>query len=159
MKAMKNNILTLFLTVTMRQKVPLGIALVAGTCISSAQTFTSSGIWYDIIPGKLNTDSLLVQKGFKMKYSGPKKQGGFLSCYFNKKSDEWMFIHANVQNQITFISYLLPTLEKYKKNLLEKKQLLPGEEVQAMGKTRQENKIYYDLGYIIKRPELSDQKE
>ncbi|MCQ9637902.1 hypothetical protein MP478_00765 [Chryseobacterium sp. WG14] len=156
---MKNNILTLFLTVTMRQKVPLGIALVAGTCISSAQTFTSSSIWYDIIPGKLNRDSLLVQKGFKMKYSGPKKQGGFLSCYFNKKSDEWMFIHANDQNQVTTISYLLPTLQKYKKNLIDKKQLLPGEEVQAMGKTIQENKIYYDLGYSFKRPESPDHKE
>lgn len=86
-----------------------------------------------------------------MQYSGPKKLGGNLSCYFNKKADEWLFIHDNEQWQTINVSYLLPTLKQYKNNQVEKKLLLQGEEVTPMGKTYQESKVYYHLIYTFKK--------
>ncbi|UHO39499.1 hypothetical protein H5J24_05225 [Chryseobacterium capnotolerans] len=127
------------------------IALISGVFLSSAQTLTSSEIWYKLIENKTNTDSILTQKGFKMMYSGPKKLGGHLSCYFNKKADEWLFIHDNEQWQTTNVSYLLPTLQKYRNNQVEKKLLLQGEEVNPMGKTYHENKAYYHLVYTFEK--------
>lgn len=82
-----------------------------------------------------------------MQYSGPKKLGGYISCYFNKKANEWLFIHDDEQWQTTNVAYLLPTLKKYKNNQIEKKLLLQGEEVTPMGKTYQEGKVYYHLMY------------
>ncbi|REC61955.1 hypothetical protein DRF65_13085 [Chryseobacterium pennae] len=131
----------------MKINILLFIALNSGISMFSAQTLTSSEVWYKLFSKKVNTDSLLTQKGFKMKYSGPKKLGGNLSCYFNKKADEWLFIHDNEQWQTTGVSYLLPTLTKYKNNQVEKKLLLQGESVTPMGKTYQENKLYYHLVY------------
>ncbi|MDN3692093.1 hypothetical protein QWZ06_07390 [Chryseobacterium tructae] len=124
-------------------------ALISGIFLSSAQTLTPSEILYKIIPNKMNADSLLTQKGFTLKYSGPKKLGGNLSCYFNKRFDEWIFIHDNEQGQTTSFSYLLPSLQKYQKNKVEKKLLLQGEKVTPMGKTYQENKMYYHLIYTF----------
>lgn len=135
----------------MKRFILFFVVLISGIFLSSAQTLTSSEIWYTLMPNKINTDSLLTKKGFKMKYSGPKKLGGNLSCYFNKKSDEWLFIHDNEQWQTTHVSYLLPTLKKYKNNQSEKKLLLQGEEVTPMGKTYQENKIYYHLIYTFEK--------
>lgn len=109
------------------------------------------------MPGKVNADSLLNKKEFKLKYSGPKKQGGNLSCYFNKKSDEWLFIHTDQLDKTTQISYLLPTLKKYQKNRVEKL-LSPEQEINPMGKTYQENRIYYHLVYVWKRSGPSDIK-
>ncbi|MEJ5106341.1 hypothetical protein [Chryseobacterium sp. MYb328] len=131
----------------MKINILLFIALTSGISMFSAQTLTSSEVWYKLFSKKVNTDSLLTQKGFKMKYSGPKKLGGNLSCYFNKKADEWLFIHDNEQWQTTGVSYLLPTLKKYQSNQVEKKLLLQGESVTSMGKTYQENKLYYHLVY------------
>ncbi|MGU3375842.1 hypothetical protein [Chryseobacterium sp. M5A1_1a] len=131
----------------MKQRVLILIAITTGVFLSSAQTLTSSNIWYDIMPNKANTDSLLTKKGFKIQYSGPKKMGGNLSCYFNKKYNEWLFIDDNNQGKTTQVSYLLPTLKKYQKNQVDKKLLLLGEEVSPMGKTYQEGKIYYHLTY------------
>lgn len=135
----------------MKRYLLLLIILISGISLFSAQTLTSSEIWYNLISGKVNTDSLLIQKGFKMKYSGPKKLGGNLSCYFNKKADEWLFIHDDEQWKTTSVSYLLPTLKKYKTNQVEKKLLLQGEEVTSMGKTYQEGKVYYHLIYRFEK--------
>ncbi|WP_106915204.1 hypothetical protein [Chryseobacterium aurantiacum] len=142
----------------MNQKILIFIALTTGIFLSSAQTLTSSEIWYDIMSNGVNTDRLLTQKGFKLKYSGPKKMGGHLACYFNKKSDEWLFINDNEQGKTTQVSYLLPTLKKYKKNQIEKKRLLMGEEVKPMGKTYQESKIYYHLTYTFEKVETPPAK-
>ncbi|MDR2235897.1 MAG: hypothetical protein LBE92_07215 [Chryseobacterium sp.] len=136
------------------KKIILLITIVGGIWFSPAQTLTSPGIWYEVIPAKINTDSLLTKKGFILKYSGPKKQGGNLACYFHKKADEWLFIHTNEKQQTTQVSYLLPSLKKFLKNWVDKKQLLPGEEVVDMGKTFQENRTYYHLIYKFERPEL-----
>ncbi|WP_160138605.1 hypothetical protein [Chryseobacterium sp. c4a] len=133
----------------MKYKILFFTALISGIFLSSAQTLTPSEIWYTLIPNKINTDSLLIKKGFTMKYSDPKKLGGNLACYFNKKFDEWLFINDNEQGQTTSVSYLLPDLKKYKNNLIEKKLLSQGEEVTPMGKTYQENKIYYHLVYTF----------
>lgn len=127
------------------------MVLISGIFLSSAQTLTSSEIWYTLMSKKINTDNLLTKKGFRMKYSGPKKLGGNLACYFNKKSDEWLFIHDNEQGQTTTVDYLLPTLKKYQNNQVEKKLSLQGEEVTPMGKTYQENKIYYHLIYTFEK--------
>lgn len=135
----------------MKYKILLFIAITSGIFPASAQTLTSSEIWYKLISSKMNTDSLLTKKGFKMQYSGPKKLGGNLSCYFNKKADEWLFIHDNEQWQTINVSYLLPTLKQYKNNQVEKKLLLQGEEVTPMGKTYQESKVYYHLIYTFKK--------
>lgn len=135
----------------MKHSIIFFIAFISGVFLSSAQTLTSSEIWYSLIPNKINTDSLLTKKGFKIKYSGPKKLGGNLACYFNKKFDEWLFIHDNEQGQTTNVYYLLPTLKKYQHNQVEKKLLLQGEEVTPMGKTYQENKIYYQLIYTFEK--------
>ncbi len=144
---------------SMKYPILLFFVLVSGIFLSSAQTLTSSDIWYKLILGKMDTDSLLAQKGFKMKYSGPKKLGGYISCYFNKKADEWLFIHDDEQWQTTNVAYLLPALKKYKSNLTEKKLLLQGEEVTPMGKTYQEGKVYYHLMYRfekLKAPPVKD---
>ncbi|AZA77335.1 hypothetical protein EG347_07345 [Chryseobacterium sp. G0186] len=133
----------------MKQNILIIVAITTGVFLSSAQTLTSSNIWYDIMTHKVDSDSLLTQRGFKLKYSGPKKMGGNLACYFNKKYDEWLFINDNDQGKTTQVSYLLPTLQKYKKNLIEKKLLLLGEEVSPMGKTYQESKLYYHLTYTF----------
>lgn len=135
----------------MKYKILFFTALISGIFLSSAQTLTPSEIWYTLIPNKINTDSLLIKKGFTMKYSGPKKLGGNLACYFNKKFDEWLFINDNEQGQTTSVSYLLPSLKKYKNNLIEKKRLSQGEEVAPLGKTYQENKIYYHLVYTFEK--------
>jgi len=136
------------------KKILLFAMFTTGVFISKAQTLTPSGIWYDVIPAKMNTDSLLTKKGFTLKYGGPKKQGGTLYCYVNKKADEWLFIHTDKGEITSQVSYLLPSLKKYRKNLISKKLLLPGEEVIGMGKTFQENKIYYHLIYTFQKPEM-----
>lgn len=136
---------------SMKYAILLFFVLISGIFLPSAQTFTPHDIWYKVISSKMNTDSLITQKGFKMKYSGPKKLGGYLSCYFNKKADEWLFIHDDEQWQTINVSYLLPTLKKYKNNQIEKKLLSQGEEVTPMGKTYQENKIYYHLIYTFEK--------
>lgn len=135
----------------MRSKIVLFTILISGIFLSPAQTLTPSEIWYKIIPHRINTDSLLIQKGFKLKYSGPKKLGGNLACYYNKNFDEWLFINDNQEGQTTNISYLLPSVKKYQKNQVEKKLLLQGEEVNPMGKTYQENKLYYHLTYTFEK--------
>ncbi|PWN67831.1 hypothetical protein [Chryseobacterium oncorhynchi] len=142
----------------MKQKILILIAITTGFFLSSAQTLTSSNIWYDVMPNGAKADSLLTQKGFKLKYSGPKKMGGNLACYFNKKFDEWLFINDNEQGKTTQISYLLPTLKKYQKNQTEKKLLLMGEEVNPLGKTYQEGKIYYHLTYTFEKRETPSAK-
>lgn len=133
----------------MKQNILIIATIITGVFLSSAQTLTSANIWYDIMTHSVDSDSLLTQKGFKLQYSGPKKMGGSLACYFNKKFDEWLFINDNDQGKTTQVSYLLPSLQKYKKNQIEKKLLLLGEEVSPMGKTYQENKIYYHLTYTF----------
>ncbi|AZA93829.1 Uncharacterised protein [Chryseobacterium nakagawai] len=143
----------------MRHKIVFFITLISGMFLPSAQTLTPSEIWHQLIPKKFNTDSLLTQKGFKIKYSGPKKLGGNLSCYFNKKYNEWIFIHDNEQEQTTSFSYLLPTLKKYKNNQVEKKLLVQGEKVAPMGKTYHENKLYYHLIYTFENYKASSLKE
>lgn len=143
----------------MKHPILLFFVFVSGIFLTSAQTLTPSDIWYKLIPNKMNTDNFLTQKGFKMKYSGPKKLGGNISCYFNKKADEWLFIHDDEQWRTTSVSYLLPTLKKYKNNLIEKKLLSQGEEVSPMGKTSQENKIYYQLVYAFEKYSVPPVKE
>ncbi|WP_347219355.1 hypothetical protein [Chryseobacterium sp.] len=143
----------------MKINLLLFIALTSGIPMFSAQTLTSSEVWYKLFSKNVNTDSLLTQKGFKMKYSGPKKLGGNLSCYFNKKADEWLFIHDDEQWQTTSVSYLLPALKKYQNNQIDKKLLLQGESVTSMGKTYQENKLYYHLVYRFEKYLIPPAKE
>ncbi|OPB96756.1 hypothetical protein BAS10_06815 [Elizabethkingia meningoseptica] len=143
----------------MKHKTAILTALIVGTLSFHAQTLTPSNIWYDVINNHNNTDNLLHKKGFKLKYNAPKKQGGGLSCYFNKQYNEWLFIHNNEQNQTTQVSYLLPTLQKYLKNMVDKKQLLAGEDVEAKGKTSMDNKLYYHLIYTFQKPELPSAKK
>lgn len=64
----------------------------------------------------------------------------------NKKQDEWLFIHEDTIGKLS-VNYLLPTLQKYNHNYVDKKLLLNGEVQCSLGKTIQNGKIYYQMRY------------
>ncbi|MBB2148314.1 hypothetical protein [Pedobacter gandavensis] len=92
---------------------------------------------------------MLKKKGFSEVYSGPKKQGGFLSLYHNKQAQEYLFINYTDSGKTTTITYYLPTKAKYLNLQVEKKNLKAGEEIKPFGTTTyNDGKKYYQIGFM-----------
>lgn len=108
-----------------------------------AQALTPNNIWYEVIKSSGDYEAFLKAHGFKEKYSGPKKQGGWISCYRNLKADEWLYVYSNDSFRVNQVTYEVPALKKYLATHIENKKLLPGEEYTPMGRVYNQNKIYY----------------
>ncbi|WP_084286938.1 hypothetical protein [Pedobacter nyackensis] len=114
-----------------------------------AQTFRYPGI-FDFWdgPGKLHPQ-MLKKKGFSEVYGGPKKQGGFIYLYHNKKAQEYLFINYTDSGKMSTITYYLPTKAKYLNLQVDKKTLNVGEEITPHGTTLyNDGKKYYQVSFM-----------
>ncbi|WP_316820217.1 hypothetical protein [Pedobacter gandavensis] len=113
-----------------------------------AQTFNSPQI-FDFWKGSGSLHpQMLKKKGFSEVYSGPKKQGGFLSLYHSKQAQEYLFIHYTDSGKTSTITYYLPTKAKYLNLQAEKKNLNATEELTAHGiTTYNDGKKYYQISF------------
>ncbi|MCX2449775.1 hypothetical protein OQX61_00710 [Pedobacter sp. PLR] len=92
---------------------------------------------------------MLKKKGFTEVYGGPKKQGGFIYLYHNKKAQEYLFIHYTDSSKTSSITYYLPTKAKYLNFQIDKKTLNPGEEMSPHGTTTyNDGKKYYQVSFM-----------
>ena len=129
-----------------RIKLIVFIFLFAGEAVH-AQTLSPSGIWAVI--NQKGSSAPFAEKGFKVVYGGPKKQGGFITLIRHKTGREYLFIDADSANIVRNISYYVPDKKAYMNLMTEKKQLLSGEDYAPMGLVEYEGKKYYHVTFSI----------
>lgn len=52
---------------------------------------------------------------FRTVYSGPKKEGGLLTCLHNKNADEFLFVDRKDDSTLQTITYYIPDYASYNK--------------------------------------------
>lgn len=97
----------------------------------------------NIVSNKKTEISFFVGKHFKLKYSGPRKQGGLISHFENKQEDELLFLYDDDDGNFQQLNYYLPTKEKYLKLFSSLKSI----DINSTksGKTFENGKLYYQL--------------
>lgn len=125
---------------------------------AKAQSLTQADI-FSYFGQKVNTEAL-QQKGFKEKYYGIKKAGGYLGNYENKTTDQYLFINADSSGIIIFIDLYMPADKKVWKGLgLEKKQLNVGEDYKITGKTIYLNRKYTIVSFYREKPVIKPKQD
>ena len=132
----------------MKHTLLLLLFLVTGAL--KAQSLSSDDLYVLCSEKMTSWDSILIKKGFKEKYSRPKKEGGYIALYQNKTKNEYIFVYANNDEKTTNANYYLPTKKAYLALCTDKKNLPPGFDYNRLGKVEYEGKIYYHLGFSIK---------
>lgn len=95
-------------------------------------------------------DNLVLDKGFKTKYAGPRKSEGTVALYHHAGAKEYIFIWKNQAGEFTGLNYYLPTKKAYE---LFTKQRAENLKVNRMGKVLYDDgKNYYHTSIIVLTP-------
>ncbi len=87
-----------------------------------------------------------LKDGFNKVYGGPKKEGGYLYLYHQKKAKEYLFINYDEKYRITLINYYLLNKKAYLNLIANRSNLEDGEKMSPQGLTIYEDgKKYYQM--------------
>ena len=97
----------------------------------------------NIVSNKKTEIDFFEVKNFRLKYSGPRKQGGILTHFVNKQENELIFVYDDDVGNFQQLNYYLPSKDKYIK--LFNSLVSVNIKCFKTGKTFENGKIYYQI--------------
>ncbi len=109
---------------------------------SFAQILTKEDLKKIVNENKFDIN-LFTRKNFKMKYDGPKKEGGSIIHLQNKKANELLFLYEDDNKNFESLLYYLPNKNECYNLYLELKSI--DINVSKLRKMEENGKIYYQI--------------
>lgn len=104
----------------------------------------------ECLKSNCDDDSLLLDKGFKTKYAGPRKSEGTVALYHHATAKEYFFIWKNQAGELTQFNYYLSSKKLYDTFIQQKAENLT---VNPLGKVLYDDgKYYYHASIIVVKP-------